>query len=49
MNNYDDNNAPTLLLSSILSTTSSSSIDSNSVHGRTVNDEEESIPLLRDR
>jgi hypothetical protein len=48
-NSNDDNNAPiTLLRSPILSTTNSSSIDSSSVHGQTVNDEEESIPLLRD-
>ena len=48
MNDNDgNNNAPTLSPSPILSTTNSSSIDdNNSVHGQTVNDEEENIPLL---
>ena len=45
-NDSNDNNAPTLSPSPILSTTNSSSIDNNSVHGQTVNDEEENIPLL---
>jgi len=48
LNNNDghNNNAPTLSPSPILSTTNSSSIDNNSIHGQTVNDEEENIPLL---